>query len=191
MKRIQKSHLLSLMLAGTLLFTGCLASTREALNTKIKEGEVLLQQERYEEAVAYFEELYETNWDSISLMEKLELSITLKTSRESLKKAEAYLAEEQFAEALKALEGVYNEDEKGVLLKEALLEDLKVAFVSKSHTLLEKAKFDEALALLEEYQTLRGADEDIMVLHETILQEKEKEEMLEEEGDLLLPEDQP
>ena len=164
------------ILSLAMLFTGCKSSSREAFNTKMKEGEVLLQSENYEEAVAYFEALYKENSDSITLMEKLEYAITLEASRNALKKAEAYLEEENYQEVLKSLEGVHQEDEKGVLLKEALLEDMKKEFLTKGKTLLEKEAFDEALALLKEYERLRGEDSDILVLHETILEEKNKPE---------------
>lgn len=164
------------ILSLAVLFTGCKSSSREAFNTKMKEGEMLLQAEKYEEAVKYFEALYSENSDSIALMEKLEYAIVLEASRNALEKAEAYLAKENYEEVLKSLEGVHQEDEKGVLLKEALLEDMKKEFLTKGKTLLEREAFDEALALLKEYERLRGEDSDILVLHETILEEKNKPE---------------
>ncbi|WP_312459340.1 N-acetylmuramoyl-L-alanine amidase [Proteiniclasticum sp.] len=176
MKRKQRIFLMVLLLSLSVLFTGCKSSSREAFNTKMKEGEVLLQAEKYGEAVEYFEALYKENSDSITLMEKLEYAITLEASRNALKKAEAYFEEENYQEVLKSLEGVHQEDEKGVLLKEALLEDMKKEFLTKGKTLLEKEAFDEALALLKEYERLRGEDSDILVLHETILEEKNKPE---------------
>lgn len=176
MNRKQRIVLLVFLLSLGILFTGCKSNGREVFNTKMQEGEVLLKEERYGEAVKYFEALYEENSDSITLMEKLEYAIVLEASRNALLKAEAYLAEENYVEVLKSLEGVHQEDEKGVLLKEALLEDMKKDFLAKGKTLLEQEAFDEALALLKEYEELRGKDSDILVLHETILEEKSKPE---------------
>lgn len=176
MNRKQRIFLTIFVLSIGIFFTGCKSSGREAFNAKLKEGDLLLQAEKYEEAVEYFEALYKENSDSITLMEKLENAIILESSRNALKRAEDYLEEENYVEVLKALEGVHQTDEKGVLLKEALLEDMKKDFLAKGKSLMEQEAFDEALAVLKEYENLRGKDSDILVLHETILEEKNKPE---------------
>src|SRR5690554_4421829 len=107
MNRKQRIFLTIFVLSIGIFFTGCKSSGREAFNAKLKEGDLLLQAEKYEEAVEYFEALYKENSDSITLMEKLENAIILESSRNALKRAEDYLEEENYVEVLKALEGVH------------------------------------------------------------------------------------
>lgn len=173
---IKKYTVYLLLVVALMLLTGCKSSSREAFNTKMQEGEVLLQQEKFEEAVVHFKSLYEEKSDSITLMEKIEYAMVMDTSRKSLRTAEQHLDQENYADALEALEGVYSEDDKGMQQKEALLEAMKEDFLEKGKALLEKEFFDEALALIEEYQTLRGEDTDLLQLKEEVLAEKNKPE---------------
>ena len=154
------------LLMGTILISGCSGNRKEELNQKLIEGEQLLSEEKYSDAVLFFTELLETNQDNIKVMEKLEKSKEMLHSRENLIEAESYFSKGKYSEALITLEEVSEDDATGLARKEELLLKIKEVFTQKSKSLIELKEYDQAIAVLDEYEdiTKKADDEDVLAL---------------------------
>lgn len=162
--------ILLLLLMGTIFVSGCSGSRKEELNQKLIEGDQLLTAEKYSDAVIFFTALLETNQDNIKVMEKLEISKEMLHSRENLIEAESYFSRGKYSEALITLEEVSNDDAEGLLRKEQLLLKIKEVFTEKSRGFIELKEYEQAIAVLDEYEdiTNKGDDEDVLALRAEI-----------------------
>ena len=158
------------LLMGTILISGCSGNRKEELNQKLIEGDQLLSAEKYSDAVLFFTELLETNQDNIKVMEKLEQSKEMLHSRENLIEAESYFTKGKYSEALITLEEVSEDDVAGLARKEELILKIKEVFTDKSKSHMELKEYDEAIAVLDEYDemTNKGEDEEIKALRAEI-----------------------
>lgn len=148
------------LLMGTILISGCSGNRKEELNQKLMEGEQLLTEEKYSDAVIFFTALLETNQDNIKVMEKLEISKEMLHSRENLIEAETYFSKGKYSEALITLEEVSEDDAMGLARKEELLIKIKEVFTKKSKELMALKEYDQAMAALDEYEEITKKDED-------------------------------
>lgn len=158
------------LLMGTILISGCSGNRKEELNQKLIEGEQLLSEEKYSDAVIFFTALLETNQDNIKVMEKLEISKEMLHSRENLIEAETYFSKGKYSEALITLEEVSNDDATGLARKEELLLKIKEVFTKRSKDLMALKEYDQAIATLDEYEeiTKKNEDEEIKSLRAEI-----------------------
>lgn len=148
------------LLMGTILISGCSGNRKEELNQKLMEGEQLLTEEKYSDAVIFFTALLETNQDNIKVMEKLEISKEMLHSRENLIEAETYFSKGKYSEALITLEEVSEDDAMGLARKEELLIKIKEVFTKRSKELMALKEYDQAMAALDEYEEITKKDED-------------------------------
>lgn len=159
--------LLIFLLMGSLLLGGC-SNAREELNQKFIEGEQLLTEEKFSEAVDFFEELLELNQDNIKVMEKLEFSKEMLHSRENLVEAEDYFTKAKYSEAVLTLEEVSVNDPKGLARKAELLEMIKYTYLDKSRSFMEEREYDKAIAILDEYVDIAAEDVEVSDLRNAI-----------------------
>jgi N-acetylmuramoyl-L-alanine amidase len=156
------------LLIGTIFISGCSGSRKEELNQKLIQGDQLLAAEKYSDAVIFFTALLETNQDNIKVMEKLEISKEMLHSRENLIEAESYFSKGKYSEAIITLEEVSGDDTEGLAKKEELLLKIKEVFTEKSRGLIELKEYDQAIAVLDEYEEMTKEDEDIKALRAEI-----------------------
>ncbi|MGB4590256.1 MAG: N-acetylmuramoyl-L-alanine amidase [Clostridiaceae bacterium] len=159
---------LLLLFIGMVFISGCSGSRKEELNQKLIEGDQLLTAEKYSDAVIFFSALLETNQDNIKVMEKLEISKEMLHSRENLIQAEAYFSKGKYSEALITLEEVSENDPTGLVKKEELLLKIKALYTEKSRSFIELKEYDQALAVLDEYEEMTKEDKDIKALRSEI-----------------------
>lgn len=162
--------ILLFLLIGTIFISGCSGSRKEELNQKLIEGDQLLTAEKYSDAVIFFTALLETNQDNIKVMEKLEISKEMLHSRENLIEAESYFSKGKYSEALITLEEVSEDDAEGMIRKDELQLKIKEVFTEKSKSHIELKEYDQAIAVLDEYEemTKKGEDEDVLALRAEI-----------------------
>ena len=155
------------LLMGSFLLGGC-SGAREELNQKFIEGEQLLTEEKFSEAVDFFEELLELNQDNIKVMERLELSKEMLHSRENLEEAEAYFTKAKYSEAMLTLEEISANDPKGLERKGELLEMIKYSYLDESRSFMEAREYDRAIAVLDEYVDFAAEDVEVSDLRNAI-----------------------
>ncbi|MBO1264939.1 N-acetylmuramoyl-L-alanine amidase [Proteiniclasticum sp. SCR006] len=169
MNGMRKVTAILLLFAGILALSGCKSDNRELLNKKIAEGELLLAEERFEEASAYFAELFDANRDSLTVMEKHEFSINMVKSRENLQEAERLMKTEAFRSAYEQLKEIHPEDLGGQERREDLEKEIRDSYLSNVQKLSEEKKYEEALSVLDEYQDMVGSQEELEVLRSSLL----------------------
>ncbi len=161
MKRKQSISVILFLVFLIMSAAGCGSDKREELNLKLQEGEVLLQEEKYDEAVIFFEGLFDAHQDSISIMEKLDYSKVMSDSRRHLRDAEDLLEKERYPEVYEALSGVASIDEKGQTRKKEMFSEIRNIYVERAEKLSEARLFKTAMKELDEYLTY--VDEDFEV----------------------------
>lgn len=173
---ISKKSIAMVMISLLLLLTlvGCRSDRREELNESLKAGEALLAEEKFQEAVYFFENLLKDNQDNITVMEKLEYSKVMRRSREGLSSAETHFEARQYKEAFEALNRVSEDDEQGSNRKEELLKDMREAYLERARSLSEARLFKTAMSHLTEYLELRGDDPEVKGLLSLIEEESLK-----------------
>ncbi|HSL86823.1 MAG TPA: N-acetylmuramoyl-L-alanine amidase, partial [Bacteroidales bacterium] len=174
MKRKQSILILLFLLVLAVSTVSCTSQSREELNMKLEEGEVLLSQEKYDEAVIFFEDLLEKNQDSISIMEKLEYARTMSHSRQHLSLAEQFMQEDRYEEAYESLAEIDEEDEKGLDRKDEIITEIREIYVDRARNLSEARLFRTAIKTLNEYLLFAEEDAAVDELKAVILKESQK-----------------
>lgn len=169
-KRISVVLLLFVLIMG---LGGCKSNNREVLNQKISEGELLLTEEKFQEAALYFEALFNENQDSITLMEKYEFSLHMAESREHLAQAEKFMENENYKEAYENLKEIHPDDEVGVKTKLEIETKIRDLYMERARVLSDEMLMDEALETVEAYQALVENDE-IMEGYRAVLLDKKR-----------------
>ena len=154
---------------------GCKSNNREVLNQKISEGELLLSEEKYEEAELYFGVLFDENRDSITVMEKHEFSKQMAESRKNLAQAEKFMEHENYKAAYESLGGIRPDDLNGLKMKVEIETKIRDIYMEKAEVLSDEMLFEEALGVVEEYQEIIENDE-IMDQYKTVLLDRKRQQ---------------
>lgn len=154
---------------------GCKSNNREVLNQKISEGELLLSEEKYEEAELYFGVLFDENRDSITVMEKHEFSKQMAESRKNLAQAEKFMEHENYKAAYESLGGIRPDDLNGLKMKVEIETKIRDIYMEKAEVLSDEMLFEEALGVVEEYQEIIEKDE-IMDQYKTVLLDRKRQQ---------------
>jgi len=174
MSRFKSISLVLLLFVLILGLGGCKSNNREVLNQKISEGELLLSEEKFQDAALYFEALFNENQDSITLMEKYEFSLHMAESREHLAQAEKFMENENYKEVYENLKGIHPDDEVGLKIKLEIETRIRDLYMEKARVLSDEMLMDEALDAVEAYQALVESDE-IMEGYRTVLLDKKRQ----------------
>ncbi|MFH5836845.1 N-acetylmuramoyl-L-alanine amidase [Proteiniclasticum sp. C24MP] len=169
MSGMKRMTVILLLFAVSLALGGCKSSNREVLNEKIAEGELLLAEERFEEASIYFAALFDENRDSLTVMEKHEFSAQMAESRKNLDEAERLIQTENYRDAYDRLDGVHPEDLSGIQRKNDLEKEIRDIYLTKARELQNEMEFERGLRVLEEYQDMVGVDEEVEELKGRLL----------------------
>ncbi|WP_312649758.1 N-acetylmuramoyl-L-alanine amidase [Proteiniclasticum sp.] len=169
MKRKQSISVILFLFLFVMSVAGCGSDKREELNRKLEEGEVLLSQEKYDEAVIFFEGLFNAHQDSISIMEKLDYSRVMSASRQHLDEALRLLEEEHYQEVYEALSGVSSIDEKGQLEKDKIFSEIRSVYVDRAEKLSDARLFKTAMKELDEYLAFVTTDFEVEEMKTDIL----------------------
>lgn len=169
MKRKQSISVILFLFLFVMSVAGCGSDKREELNRKLEEGEVLLSQEKYDEAVIFFEGLFNAHQDSISIMEKLDYSRVMSASRQHLDEALRLLEEERYQEVYEALSGVSSIDEKGQLEKDKIFSEIRSVYVDRAEKLSDARLFKTAMKELDEYLAFVTTDFEVEEMKTDIL----------------------
>lgn len=154
---------------------GCKSNNREVLNQKISEGELLLSEEKYEEAELYFGVLFDENRDSITVMEKHEFSKQMAESRKNLAQAEKFMEHENYKAAYESLGGIRPDDLNGLKMKVEIETKIRDIYMEKAEVMSDEMLFEEALGVVEEYQEIIENDE-IMDQYKTVLLDRKRQQ---------------
>ncbi len=171
LKRLSVVLLLFMLVFG---LSGCKSNNREILNEKMAEGGVLLSEEKFEEAALYFEELFDKNQDSITLMEKYEYSTLMMESRKYLAEAEKCMEMDMCMEAYENLKKIHPDDLGGLKAKEEIERKIHDYYLERVTELSLQKLFEEALETIQEYQTMIGSDVKMEELKSALLDEIKK-----------------
>ncbi len=171
MNRKQSISIILFLLIFVLSAAGCGSDKREELNRKLQEGEVLLSEEKYDEAVIFYEGLFNAHQDSISIMEKLDYSRVMSTSREHLRKAQEYMEEERYEEVYEELNGVVSTDVKGQERKDEIFSEIRGIYVERAKKLSGARLFKTAMKELDEYLGFVQTDFEVEEMKSEILAE--------------------
>jgi len=174
MSRFKSISVVLLLFVLVLGLGGCKSNNREVLNQKISEGELLLSEEKFQEAALYFEALFDEYRDSIMLMEKYEFALHMTESREHLARAEKLMENEKFKEAYENLKGIHLDDESGLKIKLEIETKIRDFYMEKARVLSDEMLMDEALETVEAYQDLVENDE-IMEGYKAVLLDKKRQ----------------
>jgi len=169
MKRKQSIAIILFLVLFIIGAAGCGSEKRAELNEKLQEGEVLLSQEKYDEAVIFFEVLFNAHQDSISIMEKLDYSRVMSDSRQHLREAEDLLTKGRYEEVYEALSGVASIDEKGLTRKDEMFSEIRKVYVERAEKLSGARLFKTAMKELDEYLTFVDADFEVEEMKSDIL----------------------
>ena len=187
MRRLKEISVVLFLFVLVLGLGGCRSNNREELNQKISEGELLLSEEKFQEAAIYFETLFDENRDSITLMEKYEISVRMAESREHLAKAEKSMENRNYKEAYENLQEIHPEDQGGLKMKLEIETKIRDLYMEKASLLSDELLFDKALDVVEEYQAIIEDDE-IMEEYKTdlLLKISQQEEPAVEEKKIIV-----
>lgn len=171
MNRKQSIFIMLFLLLLIMGAAGCGSNKREELNQRLQEGEALLKEEQYHEAVIFFEGLFNEHQDSISIMEKLDYSRVMSSSRGHLMDAERFMEEERYGEVYEALEGVSGNDEKGQMRKDEMFSEIRIIYMERAEKQRAERLFEAAMKELDEYLSFVETDFEVEELKSNILAE--------------------
>lgn len=172
--QIQKGIILLFILFIGIILMGCTSSRKEELHEKLQEGEVLLQKESFDEALQLYTTLLEDYQDNLTVMEKIEFSSAMKSSRENLILAKKAFQEESDEKAIGFLKKLSEVDQKAQVEKEELLKTMKEKYLLEADTFLSENSFEKSLEVLSEYENIMGKDEEITNKIKLVTAERKK-----------------
>lgn len=188
MKNLKRLSLVLLLFVLVIGLGGFKSNNRELFNQKLAEGELLLSEEKFQEATYFYEALLVKNRDSIALMEKHEISLYMAESRKHLAQAEESMENKNYRKAYEYLSEIHQNDEGGLEAKLKIEAEIRDIHMEKARVLSDEMLFDEALDIIEDYQVIIENDE-VMKEYKTALLDRKRqqeERVIEEEKKIIV-----